>query len=261
MRRMRKLEGKVRAWKTLLRTTVGMGSVVAMMCVCGAAVRAADNHPDFTGVWRGMRGNGDPNFVRGWPKDMPLRDEARQRRAAYHALVDPNGETPGGWCVGTGMPGSLLESGGYPMEIIQKPEQITVIYEAHTEMQRIYISGPKAHVSDGDLFPTRNGFSTGHWEGDTLVVETDHLKEQFDQTAVHSANARITTRYRMSQGEDGKRILTAELTMTDPDFYTKPVTVTKTWVEAEPDARMMLYECTEPTWEEHLQALEAKAAQ
>jgi len=237
------------------------GVAAALMCLCVSGAWAAESHPDFTGVWRGMRSNGDPNFVRGWPKDMPLRDEARRRMEAYHALVDPNGETPGGWCVGTGMPGSLLESGGYPMEIIQKPDQVTVIYEAHTELRRIYISGPKAHVAEGDLFPTRNGYSVGRWEGDVLVVETDHLKEQFDETAVHSANAHITTRYRMSKGDDGKRVLTAELTMTDPDFYTKPVTVTKTWVEADPDTRMMLYECNEPAWEEHLQDLQAKAGQ
>src|SRR5690606_39728339 len=44
--------------------------------------------------------------------------------------------------------------------------QITIIYEAHTQLRRVYLSGPHAQVADSDLFPTRNGYSTGHWEGD-----------------------------------------------------------------------------------------------
>jgi len=241
------------------RSLKHFGVTAALLCLAASGAGAADSPPDFTGIWRGMRSNGNPDYVRGWPKDAPLREDAKRQRAAYHALVDPKGETPGGWCVGTGMPGSLLESGGYPMEIIQKPDQITVIYEAHTEVRRIYISGPKAHIADEDLFATRNGHSVGHWEGDTLVVQTDHLKTQLDQTAIHSANAVITTRYHLGKTEEGKRILTAKLTMTDPDFYTEPVTVTKTWVEADPETRMMLYECTEPAWDEHLDALRAAA--
>jgi hypothetical protein len=188
-----------------------------------------------------------------------MRPEARAKVEAYQALVKPTGDSPGGWCVGTGMPGSLMFSGAYPMEIIQRPEQVTIIYEAHTELRRVYMGGPHAHVPDSDLFPTRSGYSVGHWEGDELVVETKALEEQVDQATAHSANARIVERYKLGKDDNGNKILTAEVTMTDPDFYTEPVHLTKTWAASE--ERSLYYDCTEPAWEEHLEKLKEQAGQ
>jgi hypothetical protein len=45
----------------------------------------------------------------------------------------------GGNCLGTGMPGPMPGSGGYPMEIHRRPEQIIVVSEAHSEIRRIYL--------------------------------------------------------------------------------------------------------------------------
>jgi hypothetical protein len=176
--------------------------------------------------------------------------------AAYHALVDPKAETPSSYCLGMGMPGSTLASGGYPMEIVQRPEQVTVIQEAHSEIRRIFLG---SRVSDSDLFPTRNGYSTGHWDGDTLVVETSFLQESVDQGSAHSDAARIVERFRLGRDAKGRKTLTDQLTLTDPVFYTQPVSVTKTWIAMKKGGRMLDYECNEETWDDHLQQL-AKAA-
>jgi hypothetical protein len=240
----------------MILMTTAMRLAACAIGVAGLLASApamAANHPDFSGVWTFHRASGNL-FGPRWAGDKALKPEARAKVDAYHKLVDGKGESPGGWCVGTGMPGSMLGSGGYPMEIIQRPEQVTIIYEAHTELRRIYLSGANASVPDSDLFPTRNGYSTGHWEGDTLVVETKALEEQVDQAAAHSENARIVERYHLDQDENGKKLLVAELTMTDPDFYGAPVTMTKTWDAAE-DGRMLYYNCNEPAWEEHLDNL------
>jgi hypothetical protein len=199
-----------------------------------------------------------PPLIRSWPADAPLRPEAKAKIAEYRAMVAENQDNPGQFCLGTGMPGSMLGSGGYPMEIIQRPEQVTVIYEAHTELRRIYLDGRKADPKD--IFPSRNGFSTGHWEGDTLVVETIALKEQIDQAAAHSEQAKIVERYRLATDDKGHKVLTAEMTMTDPGFYTGPVIVTKKWSAAESDALMMYYDCNEPAWLDHVEQLQAAAA-
>lgn len=218
-----------------------------VMLLVGTAV--ADDRPDFSGVWTNF---GGPGFGAGgrWPQNPPFTEEAREKVAEYRRLIEGTGATPGEFCVGTGMPGSMLGSGGYPMEIIQRPEQITIIYEAHTEIRRVYTDGRA--VDPSDLFPTRNGFSTGYWDGDSLVIETIALMEQADQAAAHSEQARIVERYDLSRTEAGRRIITAELTLTDPVFYTEPVTVTKQWAEV-PDGRMLHYECTEPDWEAFLE--------
>jgi hypothetical protein len=48
--------------------------------------------------------------------------------------------------------------------------------------------------------------------------------------------------------------------MTDPRFYTEPVTVTKTWLAAKQGSRMLDYDCNEPLWEDHLEQLAKRAA-
>ncbi len=131
----------------------------------------------------------------------------------------------------------MLGSGGYPMEIIQRPEQITIVYEAHSEIRRVYLGARNA--AEADRVPGRNGYSSGRWEGDTLVVETDNLVDQLDQRTPHSDEATIVERYKLEPARDaqGRRVLTAEMTMTDPKFYTKPLTIRKSWAEV-PNGRV-----------------------
>jgi len=217
-----------------------------------SAVFAADR-PDFTGVWGNYRAPGAAAPQRGAPQaPLPLKAEAKAKVDAYHALVDPRGETPGGFCLGTGMPGSMLGSGGYPMEIVQHDNLILVVFEAHAEIRRIYL-GERA--DEGDLFPDRNGYSFGRWDGDKLIVETTHLKEAVDQGRYpHSDQAKVVEEYTLAVADDGTKVLTSKMTMTDPGFYTQPITAEKKW-QFQPGVRLLPYECNEPLWEEHLERL------
>jgi len=227
--------------------------VAAALCGVGATAAAAER-PDFTGVWGVYREPGAaPGAGRGAPPvRLPLKPEAQAKVDAYRALVAPTGDTPGGFCLGTGMPGSMLGSGGYPMEIVQHENLLLVVFEAHAEIRRIYL-GERA--KDEDLFPDRNGYSFGRWDGDTLIVETTHLKEAVDQTRYpHGDQARIVERYRLVTLDDGGKVLTATMTLTDPEFYTAPVTAEKKWAYL-PGVRLLPYECNEPAWDEHLQTL------
>jgi hypothetical protein len=241
-------------------TFVGLAAVGAAQQPAGRPVDAARGRPDFTGVWTtytdpaqaGGRGGG-----RGAGAGLPLTDEAKKKIAAYRALVSPTSETPGGYCLGTGMPGSMLGSGGYPMEIHQRPEQLMIVYEAHSEIRRVYL-GDRI-VQDGDRIPSRNGTSSGRWDGDALVVETTHLKEQVDQQYAHSDQARIVERYRLMQGAKGEKVLVADMTMTDPVFYTEPVKAEKRWAFV-PNGHLLPYECNEEAWIKRLEELERKAA-
>jgi len=236
-----------------------LGALGVFGCFAFADTRADAQQPDFTGVWtnyvepgQGRGGGGG----RGGGAELPLTPEAQKKVAAYRALVQPTGDTPGGFCLGTGMPGSMLGSGGYPMEIIQRPNQIMIVYEAHNEVRRVYL-GDRI-VPEADRLPGRNGHSTGRWEGDTLVVETGHLVEQVDQRYAHSDRAKIVERYRLTKGAKGERVLVAEMTMTDPVFYTQPLKAEKKWAEV-PNGHLLPYECAEEGWRIHLEQLEEKA--
>ncbi len=237
--------------------TGSLSTAMACICLLGAPWAVLAAPPDLTGVWTASRdasgGGARDNFAASFAASVTLTPEAKAKIADYRQLVEATGDTPGAHCVATGMPGALLLGGGYPMEFIQRPEQITILYEAHSEVRRIYLSGPK--VDPADLIPSRDGYSTGHWDGDTLVVETIGLKESVDQTAAHSEDAKIIEHYSIEQdASSGQRLLRGEVTIIDPTFYAKPARFTRLWAPLN-NGRMMGYDCTEPAWEDHLDAL------
>ncbi len=222
------------------------------------AAEPAGSPPDLTGVWTnaGRSALGGTTLA-GAQAPLPLKPEAKARVDAYTALVTKTGDTPGGMCLGTGMPGSMLGSGGYPMEIIQRSEQITIVYEAHNETRRVYFGDRNA--AQEDRVPGRNGYSSGRWEGDVLIVETDNLVDQVDQRTPHSDEAKIVERYRLDgKDEQGRRILVAEMTMTDPKFYSAPVVMQKRWAQV-PNGRLLPYECNEEIWRDHIEKLATQA--
>ena len=214
--------------------------------------------PDLTGIWT-MQADGKAGASLNGPGDFektaPFTPEARRKLAEYHALVDPTGDTPGAHCVTHGMPLAVFLGGGYPVEFVQRPEQLTIIYETHNEVRRVFLDGRR--IDDKDILPSRGGTSWGHWEGNTLVVETKGLKEALDQPTAHGANARIIERY-TPEMEGGIKRLRVEVTIHDPEFYTRPPTITRRYTQLL-EGRMLDYDCTEPDWEEHLESLRQKA--
>jgi hypothetical protein len=239
----------------LLLVAIGCGVLPVALLGQGAP------RPDFTGVWTtytepGQTGRGGGGGRGGPP--LPLKPEAQKKVAAYQALIAGTGDSPGGFCLGTGMPGSMIGSGGYPMEIVQRPEQLVITYEAHSEIRRVYL-GDRI-IPMADRLPGRNGVSSARWEGDTLVVETTHLIEQVDQRYPHSEDATIVERYRLTTDSAGTKVLVAQMTMTDPAFYAQPLTVEKKWANV-PNGHLLPYECAEEGWRIHLEELEKKAAE
>jgi hypothetical protein len=233
---------------TVCAAIVGLSTMVAIF-----PAQAADQ-PDFSGAWTTYRGTGGPGAFTapggGGPK---LTAEALAAVADYRTVTENTDYSAGNACVGGGMPGSMLGSGGYPMEIIQRPEQLFVLYEAHSEIRRFYI-GDEAKDPAG-FFPERNGYSTAHWEGDRLIVETSRLKTQVDSRYPHSHEATTREVYYLDTPQpDGSRVLVAELTMNDPLWLEEPFTTTKRWQQMS-DYHVLTYECSEPLWLDEMQRL------
>jgi hypothetical protein len=233
---------------------VGMLSMV--FCMATAAPLAAQ-HPDFSGSWTTYRGGGGPGAFSAPQGEIKLTEKAQAARKDYISVTEGTNHGPGNACVGYGMPASVLGSGGYPMEIIQRPEQLFVVYEAHNEIRRIFI-GDEAGDPD-KFFPERNGYSTARWEGDRLIVETTRLKTQVDTRYPHSDQATIREVYYLDKPlEDGTRVLVNELTMTDPAWLQEPFKTVKRWQELK-DYHVLTYECPEPKWLDELEGLYEKA--
>jgi hypothetical protein len=228
-----------------------------VLAACSTTPLFAQQPPDLTGVWTDYVDPRQPTAAAGSQAavapNLPFTNEAQRKVDAYRKLVAPTGDTPGGYCLGAGMPTIILGGATYPMEIVQRPEQITILFELHNDVRRIYFGARNA--PDADRLPFRNGYSSGRWEGDTLVVETTHLVEQVDQRYPHSAQAQIVERYRLTTGAKGERVLAIDFEMTDPAFYTKPVTAQKKWM-AVPNGHLLPYDCAEEGWRQHLEQLE-----
>lgn len=223
---------------------------LAMVCVA-APSRAQEpmGRPDFTGVWR----MASPPMTRlGVYPDLSFTAEAWEKIEAYRELVEPGGETPGMHCVGHGMPQMMMGGGDYPIEVIQKPDQVTIISEFMSQTRRFYL-GDRI-VPDAEIFPSRQGYSKAHWEGETLVVETTHLQEMVDSDYPHSADAVITERFSLTEDADGTPRLVADTVIDDPAWMTEPLEYRLEWAPYE-IGWIMPYECMEPDWFDHLEAL------
>jgi hypothetical protein len=205
--------------------------------------------PDFTGVWTwNMQPGANPmQPLREASANLPFSPEMKPRIEEYREMARLSLENPGSMCVQFGMPQAMLFSGGYPMEIFQRPEQVTVIFEAYSEVRRIFIE-PHPYKAE-DEWPSMIGFSSGHWDGDTLVVVTSRLKEQLSGNFPHSADAVIEERYQLVEQPDGSSIIVNEWTLTDPAFYTEPVTNRREWKPLGKERHLVEYACMEDQWQ------------
>jgi hypothetical protein len=229
----------------------GLAAVAACLLAPVTTARAADEpltaSRDFSGVWTTYTPPGPrAPFVRGAPPpELPLTAEGRRLRDEYGKLAI-NGDNPGAYCVPYGMPTMMQSAGGYPIEFIQRPEQLTIIYEVESETRRVYMPGHG--VTPDKRLPVRQGYSEGHWDGDTLVIVTTDLSDGYDQRSYpHSDQAKIVERIKLTPDADVGKILDYEMTMTDPVYYTAPVSFKRRWMPLK-DGHIMAYNCSEEPW-------------
>ena len=216
-------------------------------------VNSAAKKPDFTGVWTMYIEPGQSPFGNfgAPPPVLPFTEKGKKLRDEYNVLVGAKKDNPGAFCASLGMPGMMESAGGYPIEFIQKPDQFTIIYEVEGETRRV-LFGDRI-IPKEQRYPNRQGYSTGHWEGDTLVVETDSLTDGQDQlTHPHSEEATIVEKFKIISGANNERLISYEMTMTDPVYYTQPIVVTKKFKPLE-NGTIMAYNCPGDLWEQLLQ--------
>ncbi len=194
--------------------------------------------PDWSGVW-------DPTFMR------PLPGQARpappkltpKYAAAYAKLQQENRTTPGinfvsdvASCVPPGLPQSMQEP--YPIEFLFTPGRVTILIETDHLVRRIPTDG-KPPPKDPD--PTYQGTSVGHWEGDTLVVETSAIlpdTSPLNGIKDHSAQFHVTERMHLVSPD----VLAITTTRSDPTVFVEPYTTTA-YYRRHRDWHIMEYVC------------------
>ena len=207
------------------------------------------NHRDFSGTWdrypQAIDRGRDVTVVPP-PPDVPPPPLKPQYKTEYDALrkqIDDankrgeplaNGYTH---CLPDGMPTMMMAM--FPMEVLQSPKQVTIIQEAYNQVRRIYLNETLPPIDDAE--PGFWGHSVGHWEGDTLVVDTIGIKDYVRFRDVpHSAAMRIHERIRKLTPDHFENVVT----VTDPETLTAPWQWK--WVyKRRPNYKMYEYVCEE----------------
>ncbi len=139
------------------------------------------------------------------------------RARDFQENFDPRLDDPALRCVSDGL--VRVTGGPFAKEIIQRDDRITILYEDMHEVRRIYLDGRDFPENVDSLYASL-GYSIGHWEGSTLVVETRGLKEAvWHRTGTPVSSESRVTEY-MYVGEDGN--LNVELELDDPLNYERP---------------------------------------
>jgi hypothetical protein len=136
--------------------------------------------------------------------------------------------------------------GPFPIEIFQGTE-MTVIRLEYFDMARVIFTDGRSHLPEGAPL-TKTGDSIGHWEGDTLVVNTIHLKEATitNNGLSHSDKVRVIERFRLSA--DGKKLLATQ-EFEDPEMLQNKGVRFITWNRVAGD-HVHAYDC-DPSFAEN----------
>jgi hypothetical protein len=192
---------------------------------------SSEESTDLFRVWsHNLTGDLEGGVVRGlWNDTYPLTDYARMIQTNWDEITD----NPFIHCQNS-IP-AIMDSPN-PMAFVQEDEDILLQHEELGVTRRIHMMGkPSVGVS------SPYGVAVGHWEGKTLVVETTDIDfPWFDQAGIpQSVDLVLVERFTVS---DDNLYLHYSVTATDPEIFTEPVVLEKSWLSV-PGEEVQTYEC------------------
>ena len=237
----------------------GAKAPAAQPNMTGPVPRTAEGKPDLAGVWanpwatagRGGRGAGTApekvgldgipeasfgNVGVGFKDGLPLQPWAAD--LLKKRMADNSKDNPDAHC----LPMGFLQFHEHPQfrKMIQAPGMMLIIYEANYGLRQIFMDG-RSPVKDPE--PWWYGYSTGRWEGDTLVVETtgftDDIWLDINGSPLTSGGKTIERFRRLNYGT-----LEIEIAVDDPKVYTRPWKV-KVTQRLAPDTELNEFICEE----------------
>ena len=232
-----------------MRTRASLAASVSAVVAGLLAVQAgaADDKPNLTGVWLVQKPQTELKTSDG--KAPPLKPEAAkllaERKAAKASgkKTDEAHTDPAAICLPHGVP--RLLNVAQPILILQKPKQVTIVYQANHQSRQFYIDDPMP-TSDNLPDPNYDGFSVAKWDGKALVVNTfslNGLTWMDDVGLPHSEKLTVGERYELTAPDT----LSVKVTLTDPETFTAPWTTQVTY-KRQPNLRFKEDVCAEKLW-------------
>jgi len=180
---------------------------------------------DFSGIWMGR--GGAFNSLSKDPPPMTAWGQARYDAAkpGIGPRAQPLGNDPMMGCDPIGYP-RIAFYNAYPMEFVPTKDRLIEFFDFFYTYRTIYLDGRKL---PDDPEPTWYGYSVGHWEGNTLIVDTIGFNDQSwldNDGHPHSDQMRLQERFQRVDHDT----IESTMTLTDPKAYTMPwVSDKKTW--------------------------------
>jgi hypothetical protein len=204
-------------------STEGHRSPQAMKAAAAAPKPTYDPH-DISGVWWGrgnsiLMGNPIPDLTPAGKAVFDMNKPAAGPRGVPPALAND----PIGNCDPSGYPRNLYYN-GRSFEMIQLPNKILQMLEWDHSSREIWMDGRKM---PDDIDPRWYGYAIGHWDGNTLVVDSAFYDDRTWLDALGDPHTDDMTMQEKYTHPDAMT-LTETMTINDPKFYTKP------WVSAKP---------------------------
>jgi hypothetical protein len=222
------------------------------------APRAADGHADLNGIWQAVNtANWDlqdhparrgPVTALGASFSIPAgvgvvegneipyqpwAAEKKKQNAEHWLTLDPEIK-----CYMPGVPRATYTA--HPFQIVQSRDTVLIAYEFASASRIVRMSNPGEAPLDSWM-----GWSRGHWDGDTLVVDVTGLNDQtwFDRAGnFHSEALHVTERYTRTDPDH----LSYEATIEDPKVFTRPWKISMPlYRRMEPNAQLLEYKCVE----------------
>jgi hypothetical protein len=200
------------------------------------APKTPDGKPDLSGVWEtgfGYTGNIAKDLKAGEVEFQPWAETLYKHRMETLSKEDPQAR-----CVLSGVPREDVVP--YPFKILNSKGVIVILYEALHSYRQIFMDGrplPK------DPNPTWMGYSIGHWDGDTLVVESSgFVGNNWLDNNGHPGTEALRLTERFHRRDFGHIDLL--VTIDDPKAYKKPWTVHLV-LNLNPETDLIEYVCDE----------------
>jgi hypothetical protein len=192
-----------------------------------------DGKPDLSGVWEHLNSRTTAYYLNGIK--IPWQPWAE---ALFKERTEDNQkDNPESRCLPRGVP----KADAFDIhKIVQTPRLVVILYEYQTTFRQIFIDG---RALPKDPNPTWMGYSVGHWEGDTLVVESNGFNGKAWLSGLGNPTTdalHVTERIR--RRDFGH--MDIQVTIDDPKAYTKPWTA-ELHPELIPDMELLEFVCNE----------------
>ena len=220
------------------------------------APRTADGKPNLSGIWQALNeANWDlephnsgfgtaPTLgaINAVPPGMgiveggaiPYKPEAlakKKENFANRGKGDPEAK-----CYRLGVPRSMYAP--YPFQIIQSTDHIMIVFQFANSLRTVYMTNPKPAPAESWM-----GWSNGHWEGETLVIETTGFNDQtwLDRAGNYHSNAlKVTERFTL----EGDNLIRYTATIEDPKVFSRPWTISlPLYRRMEPNVEILEFKC------------------